>query len=74
MEAPNFGAVACRNFPSTLLIGGPYTSMIGKLIQLQFGFHGDAAMGSAMAFTVIGICLVVIFVVGTLVFTVLRVR
>ena len=48
--------------------------MIGKLIQLQFGFHGDAAMGSAMAFTVIGICLFVIFVIGTLIFTVFRVR
>ncbi len=65
---------AAGDFVTPLLIGGPYTSMIGKLIQLQFGFHGDAAMGSAMAFTVIGICLVVILVIGTLIFTVFRVR
>lgn len=61
---------AAGDFVTPLLIDGPYTSMIGKLIQLQFGFHGDAAM----AFTVIGICLVVIFVIGTLIFTVFRVR
>ena len=48
--------------------------MIGKLIQLQFGFHGNAAMGSAMAFTVIGLCIVIILLMTAIVNTVFRVR
>lgn len=65
---------AAGDFVTPLLIGGPYTSMIGKLIQLQFGFHGDAAMGSAMAFTIIGVCMVLIFLMAALIFTAFRVR
>ena len=66
--------IAAGDFVTPLLIGGPYTSMIGKLIQLQFGFHGDAAMGSAMAFTIIGVCMVLIFLMAALIFTAFRVR
>ena len=65
---------AAGDFVTPLLIGGPYTSMIGKLIQLQFGFHGNAAMGSAMAFTVIGLCVVIILLMTAIVNTVFRVR
>ena len=65
---------AAGDFVTPLLIGGPYTSMIGKLIQLQFGFHGDAAMGSAMAFTIIGVCMVLIFLMAALIFTAFRAR
>lgn len=65
---------AAGDFVTPLLIGGPYTSMIGKLIQLQFGFHGNAAMGSAMAFTVIGFCVVVILAVATVLHAVFRAR
>jgi len=65
---------AAGDFVTPLLIGGPYTSMIGKLIQLQFGFHGNAAMGSAMAFTVIGFCVVVILLMAAFIHSVFRVR
>ncbi len=65
---------AAGDFVTPLLIGGPYTSMIGKLIQLQFGFHVDAAMGSAMAFSVIAICLVTVSLVALLLRLTLRAR
>ncbi len=65
---------AAGDFVTPLLIGGPYTSMIGKLIQLQFGFHVDAAMGSAMAFSVIAICLVIVLLVALILRLTLRVR
>lgn len=65
---------AAGDFVTPLLIGGPYTSMIGKLIQLQFGFHVDAPMGSAMAFTVIAICLVTVSLVALILRQTLRAR
>ncbi len=65
---------AAGDYVTPLLIGGPYTSMIGKLIQLQFGFHVDAPMGAAMAFTVIAICLVAVSLVALILWRTLRAR
>ena len=65
---------AAGDFVTPLLIGGPYTSMIGKLIQFQFGFHINAPMGSAMAFTVIGICVAIVSLVALLLRQTLRAR
>ena len=42
------------------LVGGPYTSMLGVLIQLQFGMRFNAPLGAAMAFTAIVLCLTII--------------
>lgn len=42
------------------LIGGPYTSMIGTFIEYQYGSRFNQPLGSAMAFTVIGICVLII--------------
>jgi len=42
---------AAGDYVTPQLVGGPYTSMIGVLIQLQFGFRFNAPLGSALAFT-----------------------
>lgn len=42
------------------LVGGPYTSMIGTFIEYQYGSRFNQPLGSAMAFTVIGLCIVII--------------
>ena len=42
------------------LIGGPHTSMIGSFIEYQYGSRFNQPLGSAMAFTVIAICVVLI--------------
>jgi len=65
---------AAGDFVTPLLIGGPHTAMIGKLIQLQFGFHGNAAMGSAMAFTVMALCIAIILTFAAMLRLVLRFR
>lgn len=42
------------------LVGGPYTSMIGTFIEYQYGSRFNQPLGSAMAFTVIGLCVLVV--------------
>lgn len=42
------------------LVGGPYTSMIGTFIEYQYGSRFNQPLGSAMAFTVIAICVLVV--------------
>ena len=51
---------AAGDYVTPLLVGGPHTSMLGVIIQLQFGMRFNAPLGAAMAFTAIAICLVVI--------------
>lgn len=51
---------AAGDYVTPLLVGGPHTSMLGIIIQLQFGMRFNAPVGAAMAFTAIAICLVVI--------------
>jgi spermidine/putrescine transport system permease protein len=51
---------AAGDYVTPLLVGGPYTSMLGVIIQLQFGMRFNAPLGAAMAFTAIGICVLVI--------------
>jgi spermidine/putrescine transport system permease protein len=46
------------------LVGGPYTSMIGVFIQSQFGHRLNQPLGSAMAFSVIVVCIATIALVG----------
>ena len=51
---------AAGDYVTPLLVGGPHTSMLGVIIQLQFGMRFNAPVGAAMAFTAIAVCLVVI--------------
>ena len=51
------------DYVTPLLVGGPYTSMLGMLIQLQFGMRFNAPLGAAMAFTTIVLCLTIISMV-----------
>jgi spermidine/putrescine transport system permease protein len=55
---------AAGDYVTPQLIGGPYTSMIGVLIQLQFGFRFNAPLGSALAFTMIAIALLTVGIVA----------
>lgn len=48
------------------LVGGPYTSMIGTFIEYQYGSRFNQPLGSAMAFTVIAICLLVVAAMAVL--------
>ncbi len=51
---------AAGDYVTPLLVGGPHTSMIGLFIQSQFGHRLNAPLGSAMSFTVVLCCLLVI--------------
>ena len=53
---------AAGDYVTPQLVGGPHTSMIGLFIQSQFGHRLNAPLGSAMSFTVILCCLLVIAV------------
>jgi len=65
---------AAGDYVTPQLVGGPYTSMIGVLIQLQFGFRFNAPLGSALAFTMIAITILIIGLVALLLFRGLRAR
>ena len=56
------------------LVGGPYTSMIGVFIQVQFGLRFDAPLGAAMAFSVIAVCLMIVGMVALTLRRALRAR
>ena len=58
---------AAGDYVTPKLVGGPYTSMIGVFIQMQFGLRFNAPMGAAMAFSVIAICMVIVGLVALLV-------
>jgi len=55
---------AAGDYVTPLLVGGPHTSMIGLFIQSQFGHRLNAPLGSAMSFTVVFCCLLVITAVA----------
>ena len=52
------------DYVTPLLVGGPYTSMLGVLVQLQFGMRFNAPLGAAMAFTAVLLCLLIIALVN----------
>ncbi len=51
---------AAGDYVTPLMVGGPHTSMIGLFIQSQFGHKLDPPLGSAMSFTVIASCFLII--------------
>ena len=64
---------AAGDYVTPLLVGGPNTSMLGVLIQLQFGMRFNAPLGAAMAFTVIAVCIAIIWLFDRLLARALRV-
>jgi spermidine/putrescine transport system permease protein len=64
---------AAGDYVTPLLVGGPHTSMLGVLIQFQFGMRFNAPLGAAMAFTVIAVCIAVIWLFNRLLDRALRV-
>ena len=52
------------DYVTPLLVGGPYTSMLGVLVQLQFGMRFNAPLGAAMAFTAVMLCMAIVGVVN----------
>jgi len=56
------------------LVGGPHTSMIGTFIEYQYGSRFNQPLGSAMAFTVIALCMFIIGVVAVIGRWVLKAR
>ncbi|MCE2519047.1 MAG: ABC transporter permease [Alphaproteobacteria bacterium] len=65
---------AAGDYVTPLLVGGPHTSMIGLFIQSQFGHRLNVPLGSAMSFSVVVCCLLVITVVALLINRVTRPR
>jgi spermidine/putrescine transport system permease protein len=51
---------AAGDWVTPKLVGGPHTSMIGTFIEYQYGSRFNQPLGSAMAFTVIAISVLVV--------------
>lgn len=56
--------LAAGDYVTPQLVGGTTSSMMGLFIQSQFGLQLNAPLGSAMSFTVLGLCLVIVMVVA----------
>jgi spermidine/putrescine transport system permease protein len=65
---------AAGDWVTPKLVGGPYTSMIGTFIEYQYGSRTNPAVGSAMAFTVIAISVVIVGIVALILRGALRPR
>jgi len=66
--------IASGDWVTPNLVGGPYTSMIGTFLEFQYGSRFNRPLGSAMAFVVIGFCLVIVAVVAASVRATLKPR
>jgi spermidine/putrescine transport system permease protein len=60
------------DYVTPMLVGGPNTSMMGLFIQSQFGFRLNPPLGSAMSFTVIFCCLLILIVFSWVIIRVTR--
>lgn len=65
---------AAGDYVTPKLVGGPYTSMMGVFIQIQFGLRFNAPLGSAMAFSIIAICAIIVGLVALVIRRTLRAR
>ena len=65
---------AAGDYVTTLLVGGPNTSMMGMFIQSQFGVRYNPPLGSAMSFSIMFCCLMVIVLFSALVYGLTRQR
>ncbi len=67
-------ALVTGDYVTPKLVGGPYTSMMGVFIQIQFGLRFNAPLGSAMAFSIIAICAIIVGLVALVIRRTLRAR
>jgi spermidine/putrescine transport system permease protein len=58
--------VAAGDYVTPRFLGGPYTAMIGDFIEQQFSLRFNWPMGSAMAFSMLGASMLVVFAVALL--------
>jgi spermidine/putrescine transport system permease protein len=49
--------ISAGDYVTPRLVGGPYTSMIGNFVESQFITALDSPQGSALAFSILAICL-----------------
>lgn len=56
--------LAAGDYVTPQLVGGTTSSMMGLFIQGQFGLQLNAPLGSAMSFTVLGLCLGIVVAVA----------
>ena len=66
--------LAAGDYVTPQLVGGTTSSMMGTFIQSQFGLQLNAPLGSAMSFTVLALCLLIVMIVGWLLRHALRWR
>jgi spermidine/putrescine transport system permease protein len=66
--------IVAGDYVTPRLVGGPYTSMIGVFIESQFGLRVNAPLASAMAVSIILICVVVIGLMAAALWRALRPR
>lgn len=66
--------LAAGDYVTPQLVGGTTSSMMGTFIQSQFGLQLNAPLGSAMSFTVLALCLLIVTIVGWLLRLTLRYR
>lgn len=55
--------VASGDYVTPRFVGGPYTAMMGDFIETQFSLRFNWPMGSAMSFSVLAACALVLLVV-----------
>ncbi len=66
--------LAAGDYVTPQLVGGTTSSMMGTFIQSQFGLQLNAPLGSAMSFTVLGLCLAIVMMASWLMRQALRYR
>jgi spermidine/putrescine transport system permease protein len=66
--------VSAGDYVTPLLVGGPQTFMVGTFIQSQFINRLDAPVGSALSYSLLAACLIVLFLAQALLRRLLRPR
>ncbi len=65
---------AAGDYVTPLMVGGTSTSMIGLLIEAQFGARLNSPLGSALSFSVITSCALIILLVAAVLHVLVRPR
>ena len=65
---------AAGDYVTPLLVGGPNTSMMGLFIQSQFGVRYNPPLGSAMSFSIMFCCAIIVGLFWLIIFGVTRRR
>lgn len=65
---------AAGDYVTPLLVGGPNTSMMGLFIQSQFGVRYNPPLGSAMSFSIMFCCAIIVGLFWLIIFSATRRR